>query len=117
MVMTTCGIVEFLFGMDRLSGILVLGHGEGFSLLGRVNTRRIAVAIRVLLSGMYAWAGECINPRDYATGVVRIERVVESGAPRSLAGSASHGYIQLTRAWVQAHDTRDEHRSRRLSIP
>ena len=33
------------------------------------------------------WAGDCVDPREYANGVVRIERVVEHGAPRSWVGS------------------------------
>ena len=32
-------------------------------------------------------AQECVDPREYANSVVRIERVVESGAPRSWVGS------------------------------
>ena len=34
-----------------------------------------------------AWAGDCVDPRAYANGVVRIERVVERGGPRSWVGS------------------------------
>ncbi len=32
-------------------------------------------------------AQECVDPREYANSVVRIERVVENGAPRSWVGS------------------------------
>lgn len=46
------------------------------------------LAILVLLAGAQGvWAGECVDPREYANGVVRIERVVEHGAPRSSVGS------------------------------
>jgi S1-C subfamily serine protease len=42
----------------------------------------------VVLAGTRdAWAGDCVDPREYANGVVRIERVVEHGAPRSWVGS------------------------------
>jgi S1-C subfamily serine protease len=41
-----------------------------------------------------AQAGECVDPRDYADSVVRIERVVESGQPRSWVGS---GWFYLSR--------------------
>jgi len=48
----------------------------------------LALAILALLAGVQGVrAGECVDPRDYANGVVRIERAVESGAPRSWVGS------------------------------
>ena len=50
--------------------------------------RTIALAILALLAGAQGVrAVECVDPRDYANGVVRIERGVESGAPRSWVGS------------------------------
>lgn len=49
---------------------------------------RCALAILVLLAGAEsARAADCVDPRDYANSVVRIERVVEQGAPRSWVGS------------------------------
>jgi S1-C subfamily serine protease len=60
----------------------------GFYLSGRVSVRSCALAILVLVAvGHAAWAGDCVDPRQYANSVVRIERVVEQGAPRSWVGS------------------------------
>ena len=64
-------------------GILVL-----FSKGSVSSFRRCALAILVLLAGAEgARAGDCVDPRDYADSVVRIERVVGNGAPRSWVGS------------------------------
>jgi S1-C subfamily serine protease len=50
--------------------------------------RRCALALLAVLAGIQgAWAGGCVDPRDYANGVVRIERVVAGGAPHSWVGS------------------------------
>ena len=49
--------------------------------------RGCALAILALFAGgQGAWAGDCVAPRDYADSVVRIERVVDEGAPRSWLG-------------------------------
>jgi S1-C subfamily serine protease len=52
----------------------------------RVQTCALAILV-FFAAGRVAWAGECIDPRQYANGVVRIERVVEDGGPRSWVGS------------------------------
>ena len=62
---------------------MVLGYRGSASLFCRC-----ALAILALLAGSQgAWAANCVDPREYANSVVRIERVVENGAPRSWVGS------------------------------